>query len=126
MIKTAIAAAAAAIALAPVAALAGPYVNVESNSGFVGSDYSSSILETHLGYEGELGSDASWYVQGGPAVLFPDGGETTTELSGKVGVGVALSDKLGAYGEVSAVTTNEIDFDADMGVGVKAGLKYSF
>ena len=59
MIKTAIAAAAAAIALAPVAALAGPYVNVESNSGFVGSDYSSSILETHLGYEGELGSDAA-------------------------------------------------------------------
>ena len=123
--KAIFAAAAAASSLA-APAFAGPYVNIESNSGFVGTDYSSSILETHVGYEGELGSDAAWYIQGGPAVLFPDGGETTTELSGKVGVGVALSDKLGAYGEVSAVTTNEIDFDADLGVGVKAGLKYTF
>ena len=40
MFKTTIAAAAAAIALAPAAALAGPYVNVEANSGWTGSDYS--------------------------------------------------------------------------------------
>ena len=37
MIKTAFAAAAAAVAFAaPGAALAGPYVNVEANSGFTG------------------------------------------------------------------------------------------
>ena len=38
MIKTAFAAAAAAVAFAaPGAALAGPYVNVEANSGFTGN-----------------------------------------------------------------------------------------
>ena len=42
MFKTTIAAAAAAIALAPAAALAGPYVNVEANSGWTGSDYNSN------------------------------------------------------------------------------------
>ena len=43
MFKTTIAAAAAAIALAPAAALAGPYVNVETNAGWVGDDYLSLI-----------------------------------------------------------------------------------
>ena len=39
MFKTTIAAAAAAVAFAPAAALAGPYVNVEANAGWVGDDY---------------------------------------------------------------------------------------
>ena len=40
MIKTAFAAAAAAAAFAaPGAALAGPYVNVETNAGWTGADY---------------------------------------------------------------------------------------
>ena len=43
MIKTAFAAA-AALAFAPAAALAGPYVNVEANSGFTGSDYTDRSL----------------------------------------------------------------------------------
>ena len=107
-------------------ALAGPYVNIESNSGFVGSDYNASILETHVGYEGNLGSDAGWYVQGGPALLFLDGEDTTTELSGKIGVTAGLTERLSAYGEVAAVTTEQNDFNADMGVGVKAGLTFRF
>ena len=36
MFKTTIAAAAAAVAFAPAAALAGPYVNVEANAGWTG------------------------------------------------------------------------------------------
>ena len=123
--KAIFAAAAAASSLA-APAFAGPYVNIESNSGFVGTDYSSSILETHVGYEGDLGSNAGWYVQGGPALLFLDGEDTTTELSGKIGVTAGLTERLSAYGEVAAVTTEQIDFDADMGVGVKAGLKFTF
>lgn len=107
-------------------ALAGPYVNIESNSGFVGSDYSSSVLETHVGYEGDLGGSAAWYVQGGPALLFPDGDDTTTELSGKIGASVGLTERLSAYGEVAAITSEEIDFDADLNVGVKAGLTFRF
>ncbi len=107
-------------------AFAGPYVNIESNSGFVGSDYSSSLLETHVGYEGELGGDAAWYVQGGPALVFPDGDDQTTELSGKIGASVGLSERLSVYGEVAAITSKEIDFDADLNVGVKAGLTFRF
>ena len=123
--KAIFAAAAAASTLA-APAFAGPYVNIESNSGFVGSDYSSSVLETHVGYEGDLGGSAAWYVQGGPALLFPDGDDTTTELSGKIGASVGLTERLSAYGEVAAITTEQIDFDADMAVGVKAGLKFNF
>jgi len=122
--KSFIAAAAAAPFLA-APAFAGPYVNIESNSGFTGSDYGSTLLETHLGYEGELG-EASWYVQGGPALSFPDGGDSTTELSGKVGIGAPLTEKLSAYGEVAAITAGEIDFDEDLNVNVKAGLTYRF
>jgi len=107
-------------------AFAGPYVNIESNSGFVGSDYSSTLLETHVGYEGELGSDAAWYVQGGPALVFPDGGDTTTELSGKIGASVGLTERLSAYGELAAITSDQINFDEDLNVGVKAGLKFNF
>ncbi len=123
--KAIFAAAAAASSLA-APAFAGPYVNIESNSGFVGSDYSSSILETHVGYEGDLGGSAGWYVQGGPALLFPDGDDTTTELSGKIGASVGLTERLSAYGEVAAITSEEIDFDADLNVGVKAGLTFRF
>ncbi len=123
--KAIFAAAAAASSLA-APAFAGPYVNIESNSGFVGSDYNASILETHVGYEGNLGSDAGWYVQGGPALLFLDGEDTTTELSGKIGVTAGLTERLSAYGEVAAVTNEQIDFNADMGVGVKAGLTFRF
>ena len=40
---------AALFAAAPV--LAGPYANVETNSGFVGSDYSGSVKDVHVGYQ---------------------------------------------------------------------------
>ena len=65
MFKTAIATLAAAAAVAaPSAALAGPYVNVEANSGWTGSDYTGTTTDAHLGYEGTVGA-AAWYVQGG-------------------------------------------------------------
>ena len=46
MIKSAIALAAAAPLLA-APALAGPYVNVEANSGFTGSDYTGTTTDAH-------------------------------------------------------------------------------
>ena len=107
MFKTTIAAAAAAIALAPAAALAGPYVNVEANSGWTGSDYSGTATDLHVGYEGELGESASYYVQGGATVVSPDGAESDTVPSGKAGLGLALTDNLGAYGEVSFVGSGD-------------------
>lgn len=112
---------AAGVALAPVGALAGPYVNVESNSGFAGSDYAGSVVEAHLGADITLSDSASAYLQAGPAFILPDEGDSDTQLSGKAGVNVAVSEKLGAYGEYSFLTGEE-----DLASGVKLGLKYSF
>lgn len=124
MIKSVFAAAAAAVAFAPAAALAGPYVNVEANSGWTGSDYNGTSTDLHVGYEGSLGDDASYYVQGGATVVSPDGGDADTVPSGKAGLGLALTDALGAYGEVSFVGSG--DSEVDRGYGTKIGLKYNF
>ena len=122
MFKTTIAAAAAAVAFAPAAALAGPYVNVEANAGWVGDDYSGATTDIHVGYEGEVGA-ASYYVQAGPAVVAVDGVDTETQFSGKAGLGIPVSDELGVYGEVSFLTADDSD---DLGVGGKLGVKYNF
>ena len=122
MFKTTIAAAAAAIALAPAAALAGPYVNVETNAGWVGDDYTAATTDLHVGFEGEAG-DASYYVQAGPAIVAVDGAETDTQFSGKAGVGVPVTDAIGVYGELSFLTADD---DDDFGVGGKLGAKFNF
>ena len=122
MFKTTIAAAAAAVAFAPAAALAGPYVNVETNAGWTGDDYTGATTDIHVGYEGEVGA-GSYYVQAGPAVVAVDGVDTETRFSGKAGLGIPVSDALGVYGEVSFLTADKSD---DLGVGGKLGLKYNF
>ena len=124
MFKTAIATLAAAAAVAaPSAALAGPYVNLEANSGWSGSDYTGTTTDAHVGYEGTVGS-ASYYVQGGASFVSPDGGESDTVPSGKAGLGVPVTDALGAYGEVSFIGSG--DDDIDRGYGAKLGMKYNF
>jgi len=123
MIKTAIAAA-AAVAFAPAAALAGPYVNVEANSGFTGANYTGTNIDTHIGYEGALGESAAWYVQGGATIVAPDGGASDTVPSGKAGLSAGLNENLSAYGEVSFVGSGVAGVDRSY--GTKAGLKYSF
>ena len=123
MIKSAFAAA-AALSMSAGAAVAGPYVNVEANSGWTGSNYNGTVTDAHVGYEGELGESTSWYVQGGASLVSPDGGETDTVPSGKAGLGIALTDALGAYGEVSFIGSG--DDDIDRGYGAKLGVKYSF
>ncbi len=122
MFKTTIAAAAAAVAFAPAAALAGPYVNVETNAGWVGDDYTAATTDLHVGFEGEAGA-ASYYVQAGPAIVAVDGEETDTQFSGKAGVGLPVSDALGVYGELSFLTADD---DDDFGLGGKLGVKYNF
>ena len=116
----------AAAAFAAPAAMAGPYVELENNASFLGTDYEATTTEMHIGYEGDLSDNAGYYAQLGPALVSVDGEERTTELSGKAGVGVALSENLGAYGEISFMTQNEADFDEDLRVGTKLGLKYTF
>ena len=115
-------AAAAALSVSAGAALAGPYVNVETNAGWVGDDYSGATTDLHVGYEGEVGA-ASYYVQAGPAIVSVDGEESDTQFSGKAGVGVPVTDAIGVYGELSFLTADDED---DFGVGGKLGLKYNF
>ena len=61
MFKTVFAATAALFTSAG-AALAGPYVNVETNAGWVGDDYVGATTDIHVGFEGEVGA-ASVYVR---------------------------------------------------------------
>ena len=125
MIKTAFAAAAAAAAFAaPGAALAGPYVNVETNAGWTGTDYTGATTDFHVGYEGALGESAAWYVQGGASYVAPDGAADDTVPSGKAGISIAATESVGVYGEVSFVGSG--DSDVDRGYGGKLGVKYSF
>ena len=117
-------AATAALSMSAGAALAGPYVNVETNAGWTGGDYTGATTDLHVGYEGAVGDDASYYVQVGASVVAPDGAASDTVPSGKAGLGVALTDALGAYGEVSFIGSG--DADVDRGYGGKLGVKYSF
>ena len=107
------------------AAIAGPYANVESNSGYLGNDYQGGVTDVHIGYDNALGESASYYIQGGPAFVFEDGADTETEISGKAGVGVDLTDDFNIYGELSFLTEDR-SFEEDLNVGVKAGATYRF
>jgi hypothetical protein len=124
MIKS-VFAAAAALSMSAGAALAGPYVNVETNAGYTGSDYDSSVTDFHVGYEGPIGNSANYYIQGGPALVAVDGESNQGEYSGKAGAGIDLGEQLNVYGEVSFLTDNQT-FDDDLGLGLKAGVKYTF
>ena len=114
-------AATAALSVSAGSALAGPYVNIENNTGFTGSDYNGTVTETHVGYESGLGENAAWYIQAGPAFVAADGEDLETEISGKVGVGVDVTDNVNVYGEVGFITDED-----DNGYGTKVGVKYSF
>jgi len=123
-IKSTIAAVAASPFLFAGAAFAGPYVNVETNASLTGSNYTGATTDIHLGYEGDLGETAGFYVQGGPAVIAVDGtAGTDTQFSGKGGLTAQVTDSFGAYGEVSFLTA---DGDTDNGYGVKVGGKFTF
>ena len=111
---------AGAFALAIPAQAGGFYVNGERNDGFVGQDHSGAITELHVGAEGQLGAMAV-YAQAGPAYVTPAGADGEVELSGKVGGGFAISEKLGAYWEASFLTGDELN-----SYGTKLGAKYSF
>ena len=119
--KSVIIAGAASFLAAP--AFAGPYVNVETNAGYTGSEYNAATTELHVGFEGPLGESAGYYVQAGPAIVALDGEDTTTELSGKAGLGVDVAENVNVYGEVAFIT---VDGQDDNDYGLKAGVKFSF
>ena len=110
-----------AASIASTPAMAGPYVNVETNANYTGSDYTSRATDLHIGYENELGSLA-YYVQGGKTINAADGVDSESNFSGKLGASVSATDKLGLYGEVSFAQVE----DADNTYGTKLGAKFSF
>ena len=122
MIKS-VFAASAALSMSAGAAFAGPYVNIETNAGYTGNDYNAATTDLHVGYEGAIGEDAGYYLQAGPAIVSVDGEDTTTEFSGKAGVGVDIAENVNVYGEVAFIT---VDGSDDNNYGLKAGLKYTF
>ena len=112
------------IALVSVAALgtpvvAGPYANIENNAGFTGSKFNGHVTDFHLGYESgnEVGS---YYVQAGPSIFAPDGGEEETKLTGKLGGSIQATERVSVYGELSAAFDDVNDY------GTKVGVKYNF
>ncbi len=106
-------------------ATAGVYGNVESNGARVGSEYTGSVTDVHIGYEKDLGTGSSFYIQGGPAIVAEQGEDSDWRLSGKVGGNFQATEKLGVYGEV-AVLTADADTDDDNAWGTKVGVKYAF
>ena len=110
-----------ATTLVSTPAMAGPYVNVETNANYTGSDYQSRATDLHVGYENTLGSVA-YYIQGGKTINAANGVDSESNFSGKLGASVPATDKLGVYGEVSYAQVE----DADNNYATKLGAKYSF
>ena len=54
-----------------------------------------------------------------------DNADQVGAASGKTGLKVAVTERLEAYGEVSVATVEGLELEG-LGVGTKAGLKYSF
>ena len=125
MFKPLIAAAAAAPLFAG-AAFAGPYVNVEANASYPDGEYTTATTDLHFGFEG--GSEkVAWYVQAGPGFVHTDStDDTETELSGKVGLSVAVADGADVYGEISGITNEDSSGDSIIDFGGKVGVKYTF
>ena len=129
-IKSTIAAVAASPFLLAGAAFAGPYVNVESNLSYPDGEYSAATTDVHIGYEGTVGADGTiaYYVQGGPSLVHSEtADDTETELSGKIGASVPVTESLAAYAEISGATAGEdSDGDTIRNYGAKAGVKFTF
>jgi hypothetical protein len=129
-IKSTIAAVAASPFLLAGAAFAGPYVNVESNLTYPDGEYSAATTDIHIGYEGTTGTEGkiAYYVQGGPSLNHSEStDDTETEISGKIGASVPVSEDLAAYAEISGATNGE-DAAGDNIVdwGAKIGAKFNF
>jgi hypothetical protein len=100
-------------------ALADVYVNPEFNGGSYGDDYLGGTVNLDIGFEGSSGA-YSYYIQGGPAIVMPNGAENEVEFAGKFGGSVQASEKVSIYGELSGMTGDELS------IGTKLGAKYSF
>lgn len=116
----------AAVCVSSAPALAGPFVNIESRSSYIGNDRLSTVTDVHVGYEAALSEKVDLSVQAGPAFLAIEGEDgTTREYSGKAALSADVSDNLNLYGELSVITIDR-SADEDLPIGLELGAKYSF
>ena len=126
-IKSTIAAIAASPFLLAGAAFAGPYVNVESNLSYPDGDYSEATSDIHIGYEGSLTETAGFYAQIGPSFVHTDSSDDTeTELSGKVGLSVAVAESADIYGEIAGISGEDSSSDDIIDWSGKIGATFNF
>ena len=105
------------------AAFAGPYVNVENNAGFLGSDYAGSVTDLAIGYDTNVGENATIGAQIGPAFVNPDGDvDGSTQISGKVFGDIDLNEKFNIYAELAGLSSE----DTDNLYNLKAGAVWRF
>ena len=121
----------AAVAAAPffaASAFAGPYVNVEANASYPDGEYTTATTDLHFGFDGGTeDGKVAYYIQGGPGFVHTDSSDdTVTEISGKVGVSVAVADGADVYGEISGITGEDSSGDDIIDFGGKVGVKYTF
>ena len=126
--KSTIAALAASPFLLSTAAFAGPYVNVEANASYPDGEYTTATTDLHVGFDGGTeDGKVAYYIQGGPGFVHTDStDDTVTEISGKVGVSVAVADGADVYGEISGITGEDSSGDDIIDFGGKVGVKYTF
>ncbi|OUW91401.1 MAG: hypothetical protein CBD94_01420 [Gammaproteobacteria bacterium TMED234] len=101
-------------------AISGPYFNPEFNGSTVGDDYLGGAVTLDIGYE-DGGEGYSWFVQGGPALILPEGTDSDVELAGKLGGSIAIDaeENLSLYGELSGVTGDDFSWGSKLGAKVK-------
>ena len=121
----------AAVAAAPLfagAAFAGPYVNVEANASYPDGEYTTATTDLHIGFEGGTeDGKVSYYVQGGPAFVHTDSSDDTeTELSGKVGLSVAVAESADIYGEIAGISGEDSSSDDIIDWSGKIGATFNF
>ena len=126
--KSTIAALAASPFLLSTAAFAGPYVNVEANASYPDGEYTTATTDLHVGFDGGTeDGKVAYYIQGGPGFVHTDStDDTITEISGKVGVSVAVAESADVYGEISGITGEDSSGDDIIDFGGKVGVKYTF
>ena len=107
-------------------AVADHYVNIETNAGWVGSNYNNAVTDLHMGYADSLiDNNINYYFQLGPAFISDDIEGFSTRFSSKVGADVSISDTFEFYGEVYLLTEKKEPID-DLNIVGKLGLTYRF
>ncbi|UNH61207.1 DUF680 domain-containing protein [Synechococcus phage S-SZBM1] len=122
MIKTAIAALAAAPLFAG-AAMAGPYVESKTTGGLTDGDWTATQTELRIGYEETVGNGVKLYGEVGPGYEWNNGGADEAVAVGEIGVHAPLADNLSLKAKVTGEYGDRSDVFA---LGGELKVRYAF